>query len=523
MECFLSFLVIFLSILHGDSLQAHELKSLYATARQVRALEGPEKAAVLYQEILRQNPSDRTAATWIAVGEYSTERHDRLGRGGDRGQRRELVKRLRSFDFQPGAIADLIFASDHVRANRAKASSAPLYLQPLRAGSPAPPIPESPLSACIQLLLLACCLPLDICNKLLGDDTVHLMEELGVAFASPQENMLIPYCHVMPLTVQGDTLYTATDLHPNVLSSTTVGSDDFAVMYIGPDSIGLVEHWCECQRPVPGDIIVDIGCGSGVQAMSLVYSSKGTVAKCVDINPRALRMTKLNFDWNGLEEPILIQGDVNTPFGQILHSDGESVLEKPATWEELLGRATTIVSNPPFLPVPVQDSLISKRHGYFSSGGSHGEQVLIGVVQLASKVLKKPDDSSLAVVSEFMNPQRNFGSRLSSWWGNGGPAKAVLFTNQFPVHAATYAERRADNADEIVVWKEHLRNEGIDFVSPGFMFLKCDRSDSVIGNGHDALQFVHFEVPRTQKGSIWSPGNMDAIKLTRQALVDMFS
>lgn len=256
--------------------------------------------------------------------------------------------------------------------------------------------------------------------------------------------------------------------------------------------------------------------------MSLVCSSKGATAKCADINPRALRITKLNFDWNSLEEPMLIQGDITEQVGRMFDLEKGSAQEEPKPWEELLGKATRIVSNPPFLPVPVHDSMISLRHGFFSSGGSDGERVLISVVRLASRVLKTTDDASLAIVSEFMNPQLNFGSRLTSWWGSGGLAKAVLFINQFPVSATQYASRRADSLEEAYRWESHLEEEGIECVSPGFLFLKRD-----IKGGHvtdaTAVELTVVAVPRTDTGSVWTPGNTGAIEFTRRVVMDLWN
>eukprot|EP00429_Kryptoperidinium_foliaceum_P050885 CAMPEP_0176126710 /NCGR_PEP_ID=MMETSP0120_2-20121206/63960_1 /TAXON_ID=160619 /ORGANISM="Kryptoperidinium foliaceum, Strain CCMP 1326" /LENGTH=77 /DNA_ID=CAMNT_0017461653 /DNA_START=55 /DNA_END=285 /DNA_ORIENTATION=+ len=75
-----------------------------------------------------------------------------------------------------------------------------------------------------------------------------------------------------------------------------------------------------------------------------------------------------------------------------------------------------MLANPPFLPVPVGDETINKRHGLFSSGGGSGEEILARIVELASKYLEP--EGSLAVVSEFMNPGTDFFERLKSWWGD---------------------------------------------------------------------------------------------------------
>ena len=249
-----SVLLFCLAFVFNDALS---LQSLYSEARRVRALQGHDRALPLYQEILALNPNDATAATRIAADPRSTTNHDAFGDGGDRAQRLGFTKLLESFGFNRDSIADFIFAHDAEKAAKAKRSSAPLFLQPLRAGSRLPPPPTSPLGACIQLLLLSVCLPTNCCIDLLGNDFVELLECLGIAFVSRGENdadgndgLVVPYTHVFPVTVSGETVFLATDLHPNVLSLTSVGNskystsgndgnpdDNGSVMYIGPDSL----------------------------------------------------------------------------------------------------------------------------------------------------------------------------------------------------------------------------------------------------------------------------------------------
>ena len=231
------------------------LQELYLEARQVRTLQGHEQALPLFQEILRLNPSDVTAATRIAADERSMERHSKLGKGGNRIQRLRFIEILQVFGFNCNSIADLVFVSESSKATKAKRSSAPLFLQPLRAGTPPPQRPVCQLSACIQLLLLSVCLPTKNCIDLLGKEFVELLETLGLAYESHDEDdgsdsLLIPYAHVFPVTICDRTIFLSTDLHPNVLSLTTLvtnkGSvsssgdsknEEGAVMYIGPDSL----------------------------------------------------------------------------------------------------------------------------------------------------------------------------------------------------------------------------------------------------------------------------------------------
>lgn len=518
------------------------LRSLYSKARQVRTLEGHDQALSLYREILKLNPNDVTAATRIAVDERSIKRHDEFGKGGNRIQRLRFIKLLESFDFNCNSIADLVFATDATKAAIAKRSSAPLFLHPLRAteGIQPPLSPTCSLGACIQLLLLAVCLPTKNCVDILGSEFVELLETLGLAYVSHYGNddsnsLLVPYVHVFPVTVCDETIFLATDLHPNVLSLTTVGGnkdnvsccgstmeDNGTVMYIGPDSLALLDHWSCHQHLKDDDIIVDIGCGSGIQALCLAARSSGKAnVKCVDINERALRVTRFNFEWNNFDAPTLILGNINSPAGRIFETE-----EKPKAWKELLGESTTyLVSNPPFLPVPVHDHKISSRYGLFSSGGANGEEFFQSLIRLASASLDRHNPSAtLAVVSEFMNPDVNFGLRISSWWNDVDPAQALLLTNEEALDASVYANRRADSSEEASKWEHHLHQEGIMSISPGLMFLKRNQNTCgtiVQKETKNLIHYIHivnathYFVPKTSEGSIWTPTNFDARNFTQ--------
>ena len=260
--------------------------------------------------------------------------------------------------------------------------------------------------------------------------------------------------------------------------------------------------------------------------MSLIARSSGkTKVKCVDINKRALRVTKLNFEWNNFDEPTLVLGNINNPSGRIFESGAT-----PKPWKKLLGKsATYLVSNPPFLPVPVHDPIISSRYGLFSSGGSTGEEFFESLVRLASGVLDRHDPSAtLAVVSEFMNPNGDFDLRLSSWWSDGDPAVALLLTNEDALGASAYAQRRADSAEETAQWEQHLQQEDIESISPGLMFLKrkpniCDtkpREDEFTGENTHVVDLTHRLVPKTTEGSIWTPTNRNARTFTRHHIAE---
>ncbi|CAJ1935077.1 unnamed protein product [Cylindrotheca closterium] len=509
--------------------QQQQQQQQYAKARQVRALFGHDAAQPLYEELLATNPADTTAATRVASNPNARMVHSLLGTAGTKQERLAFTNKLGQLQFRPVPISQEIFGGGESCSRAAKSasrSSAPLYLKPLRAGAVPPPLPESPLVACIQLLLLAVCLPTRHCVNLLGGETVALMETLGIVYRekfsdNTHDDWLVPYCHVMPVRVEEGTVYIATDLHPDVLSTTTVPNGDGTVMYIGPDSLALLDH-CNLQNgwiSSPENMrIVDIGCGSGIQALRLSASSQRNTENqvtSVDVNPRALAITRLNFEWNGLETPSLVLGDITqSAGGSIVIDDNE---DKSTTWQSVFNGVTHILSNPPFLPVPVQDDQISKRYGLFSSGGASGEEVLRRIAELAAESCSNNSEVKLAIVSEFMNPDERFSSKLQEWWKNGGnpKAEAFFFCNQEPLTAEEYSQRRADSDEETDKWIRHLKGEDITTVSPGLLYMQSLFSNK---STEADLRVHHHCVPKTDQGSIWTPTNEKARQSTQEVM-----
>jgi methylase of polypeptide subunit release factors len=327
----------------------------------------------------------------------------------------------------------------------------------------------------------------------------------------------------------GDHLILATDLHPRVLSCTTVGTSlDGAVMYIGPDSLALVNH---LPLLLPTSRILDLCTGSGVQALSALLGDRTSNALCVDINERALRFVTFNAALNGLADQVdvrqadLIAGTMTcSKQGDIVQKslvEGLREASLQMNLRELTSSFDVILANPPFIPVPPDDDTILQRYGLFSSGGPDGEDVLKVVVQIASALLP-PYGGLLGIVSEFMNPpisdevegNESLLRRIQAWWSNGPRGRGMLFTNEFPVDAETYGTRRADSLDERDVWVCHLSNIKMAHVSPGLLFISTD--DSLAD-----ISIAHKLVPKSASGSLWTPANRDAVDFSRKALEEV--
>jgi release factor glutamine methyltransferase len=99
-----------------------------------------------------------------------------------------------------------------------------------------------------------------------------------------------------------------------------------------PETEVLVETALELLRDIPSPFVVDVGTGSGCIALSLAAERPDAVVHAVDLSAAALRVARQNARRLGLADRVLWhEGDLLEPV------------------EELAGRATIVVSNPPYV------------------------------------------------------------------------------------------------------------------------------------------------------------------------------
>ena len=346
------------------------------------------------------------------------------------------------------------------------------------------------LQCLVSLFLLGVVVPI---SAFQDSSVVQLLQDLRLAYLCEHDStLLVGYMSVFPIDLPtNETLFIATDWHPRVLSLVQI-EDEEAVMYIGPDSLALVQHFIfDCD---PTNRWLDLCSGSGIQALAALKSGKCLEAVCVDFNPRALKVTAFNAALNDLKVET-IHGNLLTNRGRPWLSDSDS---EDIPLNQLLqkrGLFGVVSANPPFLPVPPM--IEARRHGLFSAGGFRGDNVLIACIRAAETVLE--DRGLLALVSEFFFDENCDMGRLRS------DGKSLLLTNEFPISAELYSERRADSLEEFTMWKEHLASLGIRSTSPGLLFVKKSR----------VVAFDHVQVPKSSSfGSIWTPSNPECISFS---------
>ena len=138
------------------------------------------------------------------------------------------------------------------------------------------------------------------------------------------------------------------------------------------DSILLIES-LDIRR---GEKVLEIGCGSGV--VSIHCAANGAEVTSVDINPRAVELTRENLARNGLQSAVAL-------------SD---------LYSEVDGRFDTVVFNLPYLPVD-DEGMLAKAW----SGGDDGMGPLPELLERAPEHLL-PNGRVVVVVSSLMDQER---------------------------------------------------------------------------------------------------------------------
>lgn len=506
---------------------AANLESQYRHARHVRVTQGHAAAVPLYQQLITQeNPQDITAASRIAANPSAPKIQEQICYQHDQQQEqkyllRQLQTLLQSSHYHTTSIAELLQIPEHQARARA-----PVYLTPSSAGTttqlPFPLDNPTALECLVALFLLGLCVPQHTLRQCFSHSQVAMLTQLGlVAPCCCQSEYVVPYVSIMPLQqFDGKSLYIVTDWHPRVLSLTDLGQGQHnAVMYIGPDTLALIQHWIDGVSGTPETTWLDLCTGSGIQAMVAAQKAKQVIA--LDINERALHFCRLNAILNQLDHKItLVRADLLSGKGSVWNAENEL----PQDLSNLLQSYDIqhVICNPPFLPVPPK--ILEARHSLFSSGGASGEAVMAAALQYASQLVNL---ETLAMVSEFFlqdtaNPAQALEERLKNYWGtvkHPVTVHGLLLTNEEPISADTYAQRRADSAEEYEIWKEHLEDLEISSASPGLLILQRAHGTE---DGLGLTDLQHVLVPKSRWGSIWTPSNPFAVQFVRNSICNYF-
>lgn len=115
-----------------SSVSSLSVQDSYANARNVRLQYGHDAAVPLYQEILRQNPNDITAATRIAANHKSPARHDAACCLDSPEKIHQLRQLLQESNYDNVNIQKMFGIS---QSRKLAFCSGPVYVTPASAGS----------------------------------------------------------------------------------------------------------------------------------------------------------------------------------------------------------------------------------------------------------------------------------------------------------------------------------------------------------------------------------------------------
>ncbi|CAM9751899.1 unnamed protein product, partial [Heterosigma akashiwo] len=187
------------------------------------------------------------------------------------------------------------------KVHEGKRTAGPFYTTTNLIGSGAQPSHSCGLDVLINLFLLGFAVEEVVVKELLGSAFINVCDSLGLFQRSPGPDggiLLNSFVQVFPL----DADVSHSDQPRNMLFFTdwpppcATGLGEEPVMYVGPDSLGLVRH--APRKRV--EKLLDLCCGSGIQGIVAAASGYASSVVCVDINPRAVRFARANALLNGV-------------------------------------------------------------------------------------------------------------------------------------------------------------------------------------------------------------------------------
>mmetsp|Transcript_43215 Transcript_43215/g.113508 ORF Transcript_43215/g.113508 Transcript_43215/m.113508 type:complete len:532 (+) Transcript_43215:122-1717(+) len=325
----------------------------------------------------------------------------------------------------------------------------------------------------LLLFAVGAAIPSEEVTRSLGESNTSELVECGLLLRLQPWNVLAAPMQVYPLqwrefqdvhsesdgSRESDDLLVATDFDAESLLPTK-----FAVMAVGVDSLNLAY----AQRDMPcgpaGSScrrILDVCCGSGVQALVAAKLSRSASVVALDVNPRAIRFCKFNALVNN------VAGRLSSRISDVYAAlDGEEPFD-------------TVLANPPFVAVPPlpTESDTNAEWALYADGGPDGVEVLNRIIRGAADPQLLRPGGLLAIVSEFPN------LRSAHEWIPAAVAAAnkkhqleitVVFNPRHIQDAKEYADERAAERGwpwaSLERWETSLCDCGVDHVGPGLLF-----------------------------------------------------
>jgi SAM-dependent methyltransferase len=338
-----------------------------------------------------------------------------------------LRERLRELRFTGEGIADALGGDTLSRDPQ----DVPRYLRQLPEGSP--------LSAAVKLFLLDVPVAAREASEALAPGGLERLERLGVlAREADSVRALVSITPLGDLLVASDRYEGPGGGRPDHVVGTSISSRALAAVTV--------------QRPVARAL--DIGTGSGVQALELARHAERVVA--TDVNPRAVAFARFNAVLNGCANVEVRAGSLFEPVED--------------------ERFHLIVSNPPYVISPESEFT-------YRDSGLPGDTFSEGLVRRLPEHLA--DGGFAHVLVEWVHAREEpWSAPLRGWVaGSGCDALLLRFTTQEPTRyaAAWNADLRGIPGafeDALDRWLAYHRRLGIEEISWGAVVLRRRAGES---------------------------------------------
>jgi SAM-dependent methyltransferase len=370
---------------------------------------------------------------------------------------------LRDAGFTHDGVAELLGAEAH--AARGRNETVPALRR--TAGG-------SPVETLVRLFLLQGPVPIDAARRALPG-LVEALSAEGILEHTAGE--VVARLDVRPYAAGERDLWVVSDLTPGLDGSPNrVGPDH--VLGISPASTSLAQ--LTVREPVGRSM--DLGCGSGVQALHLAEHSDRVVA--TDVNDRALRITRFNAALNEVAATIDVRA---------------GSLFEPVEGE----RFDLVATNPPFVISPATDERLVYR-----DSGLPGDQVVEHIVRRAPAHLS--DGGWCQILTNWVIARDvPWDERVGSWIDGGCDAFVV---QREVLDPATYVELWLKDAglhgahdylDRYDAWLSWLDREGVEAI--GFGWVNLRRRIDGRGRRHTFLDWPHpVEQPIAPAIAAWA-------------------
>ncbi|NJQ07655.1 DUF7059 domain-containing protein [Streptomyces lonarensis] len=206
---------------------------------------------------------------------------------------------------------------------------------------------------------------------------------------------------------------------------------------------------------VPADRALDLGTGSGVQALHL--AARGARVTVTDVNPRALHIARLTLELSGMPAPTSRQGSLYEPV-----RDDE--------------RFDVIVSNPPFVISPAADPAARLT---YRDGGMVGDALCRSLVQGAADRLTDGGWCQLLANWEHVEGE-DWRERVATWVPAGCDAWIVQreeqdvarYTELWLRDAGAHRGPRAEYRARYSHWLDAFADRGTHAIGFGWIALR---------------------------------------------------